>query len=179
LAIIGPFIQPLDYALERANIAGPSATALDVSDLTPQQISTLADIEALIYHSVANLTTKAQPNVTSSAAVPDADPSDTNAESDGLTLETRGLLDLASLLVGLPIIGPLLTPLVPLLTAIGLGASSIASVDDVKSITLDQATTLARLELNLANAVNNMDIRVPSDAVTSTTTVSPAESTQL
>lgn len=180
--IIGPFLTPAIPILESVGLAGPSAAAVDVGTLTSPQIAALANLEEVLSTIVYNLNitstpTNAESTVTSAAATPQSTGSsnDSSLGTDGGTLETRGLLDLGSILAGLPIIGPFLKPLLPLLDSIGLGASSIASVDDIKTVSVEQATTLAKLEFMLAEAVNGF--KAKSDSPDATSSVSPAQAT--
>lgn len=180
--VIGPFLTPLIPILQDVGLVGSTA---DSATLSPAQVAALADLEGIlsivIYSlNVTSITAKAESTATLSAITPEStgsDAQDSLLDTDGITLETHGLLDLGSILTGLPIIGPFLKPLLPLLDSIGLGASSIASVDDIKTISMEQVAALAQLEFMLAEAVDQYKAKSDSSEADtpSKSSVSPAQ----
>lgn len=141
LPIIGPILAPLLPLLGAIGLSEASASTQDATSLTADQLEALADIESLLFEAAHEVT----------AGLPDA------ITPANATLQARGLLPLGSILTGLPIIGPFLLPLLPLLDSIGL-ASVDASPEAVNAMSLneDQTSKLAHLKAILEEDVPDL-----------------------
>lgn len=146
LPILGPILQPLLPLLGAIGLSEASVSAQTAHTITPDQLATLADIQTLLFNATHEVTS----SLPKDAAL---------AKS---TLKARGLLPLGSILTGLPIIGPFLQPLLPLLDSIGL-ASVDASPQAMNTLSLneDQNAKLAQLKAIL---VDNVPDLMPEDS---------------
>jgi hypothetical protein len=130
LPIIGPVLQPLVPLLGAIGLSEIDASSQELPSLTEAQLSTLADLENVLLNATHEITSGISINFATASV-----------------LQTRGLFPLGSILTGLPVIGPILNPLLPLLESIGL-ATVDAAPGAVYSMSLtdDQSVKLAQLK---------------------------------
>ncbi|KAF9654439.1 hypothetical protein BDM02DRAFT_3106843 [Thelephora ganbajun] len=171
LPIVGPILAPLLGSLLGAiGLSEMEVASASKSSLNAEQIATLANFEFALSNAAHKVLLSGR-----------------NFESGAQSkLKARGVFPLGELATGVPMIGPFLRPLVPLLEALGLDSVdakpnsvfSLALLNEEQSVKLSLFQTILRQELVnvLPNAYNSTPPDAPSPSKASPENVQPSPS---